>query len=607
MRVLVVSEKPRMARTIAHALGDYRARRIGRVTAYDLQYNGDSITVFPLMGHIKDIQTAPRYRRWSGVDPLVLLTDRVALVKIVSKPGIVRALKKELQHADMIVISTDPDEEGENIGMEALEVAREMGDGFAVKRLWLPTTSATDIRRRWGAMVEPKMNLAYAVEARRYLDALVGFSATRELSLKLQHLTRRLGTYIVSVGRCQTALLWLIYRREKEIHSFVPEPFWQVQAQFSAADGVFHGVHVASPFKEEDKARKVYEASRAAGEGVVLSCQDHVVEEPPPTPLNTSKMLQMVVRNVGVTAARAMQLAEDLYLEGYITYPRTNTDRYTAFSHRLNLERLSTHTILGGYAKQLLDKGMVRPRNGRVYEGDHEPITPIQPLSPGGKTGFSEHHYRVYELILRRYLALFGPPARISRAEVMVDVAGETFLSRGLRVIEPGFMTVYSITMPKEVPIPRLAEGDRVKVVRVDMVRDETKPPPRYSEADLIRLMTQERIGTKSTRPQFIEILRSRRYIEGFRVLKPTRLGYVLAEQLEAIWPEFVRPTFTTKIEVELSQVAEGRKDWRQVVEEGRMLFMKMLVSLREKMEVLADRIGEGTQRLVEAGRQPHA
>jgi len=605
MRVLVVSEKPKMARTIAKALGNYRVRRNGRVTVYDLQYNGNSITVFPLMGHIKDIQAAPKYRRWSSVDPLDLLTDTAALVKIVSKPGIVRALKKELERAQMIVISTDPDEEGENIGMEALEVAQERGDGFTVKRLWLPTTDPLDIRRRWEAMGEPKMNLAYAVEARRYLDALVGFSATRELSLKLQHLTRRLGTHVVSVGRCQTALLWLIYRREKEIQNFVPEPFWQVQAQFSAAGVMFQGLHVASPFKEEDKAMKAYEVSRAAGEGRVLSYVDMVVEEPPPTPLNTSKMLQMVVRNVGVTAARAMQLAEDLYIGGYITYPRTNTDRYTAFNHRLNLERLSTHATLGGYARQLLDRGLIRPRNGMVYEGDHEPITPIRPLSPGGERRFSEHHYRVYELILRRYLALFGPPAKISRVEVKVDVAGETFLSKGLRVLEPGFMRVYPMTKPQEIPIPSLAKGDLLQVVRVDIIRDETKPPPRYSEADAIRVMTQERIGTKSTRPHFIEILRSRRYIEGVRVLKPTRLGYILAEQLEAIWPEFVRPTFTAKIEVELSRVAEGMKDWRQVVEEGRLLFTKMLLRLREKMAELAVRIGEGTR---EAGapRPPH-
>lgn len=580
MRILVVTEKPKMARALALALGRFRTERKGRLQLYSLEREGDVIRILSLSGHIMQVETAEPYRKWDKVDPLDIVAKEDALVKVLTRPDIASRLAEEARLADRLIIATDPDEEGENIGFEAVELALREKPNLPVDRLWLPSMRPSDIRARWGELQRLRPQLAQSVEARMYLDAMIGFSATRELTL----LNRRgFSPRVLSVGRCQTAVLYLIYEREKEIQAFRPTPYWRLLARLARQGRELTAEHVDSPFYDRAKASEAYGRCEGAREALVESAQFQEKLLPPPTPLNTSALLQLATREMRLPAAQVMQHAEELYLQGYITYPRTDTDRYVAFKHEANLRALAKGALHAKYAEGLLEAGLTKPRQGKRYEGDHEPITPIKPLAE--PTELRGPLLRLYELVLRRYLALFGPAAKVMEGEALLRIGGERFRAKGLRVLEEGFLAIYPYARPEEQELPP-AQGTSLEVRAVELVEEQTKPPPRYTEAALLRLMERLGIGTKSTRAGHIDTLVKRGYVvRRGTLLLPTKLGYRLAEELHRLWPEFLNPSFSSELEKRLQAIARGERGWREVVEEGRALFGGMMARLRQERE----------------------
>jgi DNA topoisomerase-1 len=578
LKILVVTEKPKMARALATALGRYRVERSGGLSVYSVQREGDEVRILPLSGHIMQVETAEPFRRWDSVDPLDIVSKDEALIKVITRPDLASRLREEAKRADRLIVATDPDEEGENIGFEAVQLALEERPGLRVDRLWLPSMRSSDIRARWGELTKLRPELAESVEARMYLDAMIGFSATRELTL----LNRKgFSPRLLSVGRCQTAVLYLIYEREREIEAFKPTPYWRLLARLVHGEAALTAEHVSSPFFAREEAMKAHERARGHPWALITSAVFEERELLPPTPLNTSALLQLATREMRQPAARVMQLAEELYLQGYITYPRTDTDRYVAFNHASNLDALAAGALHGAYARALLERGLTKPREGRRYEGDHEPITPIRALK--GEAELQGPLLQLYDLILRRYLALFGPPAKLNQGEALLQIGGETFRARGLRVLDEGFLAIYPFGRPEEQELPP-PQGSQVEVKAVELLEEQTKPPPRYTEAALLKVMERMGIGTKSTRALHIETVVRRGYaLRKGPLLLPTKLGYRLAHELHRLWPEFVRPSFSGELEKRLQAIARGQRAWKEVVSEGRGLFKEMMIKLRQE------------------------
>lgn len=592
--ILVITEKPRVAQIITRVLsgGRYRSIRVSGVVTYWFYLDGEEAVVLPLEGHITEVDASEEFSRWGSVDPRDLITNENSIIKYYTSIRHVNALKRLAPKVDTVVIATDSDEEGCAIGADALKVVLKYNPGVEVKRLWLPTMDPSDIRESWRRLIKPKRSWAEAVDARRYIDAVIGFSATRELTLTAGG---EGSSEVLSVGRVQTALLTLLYKREREIREFKPKPYWNVMAEVVGENGSSLVLACAkNPFWVEKEAREAAREASREGYGLVVGVESEVEAVDPPPPLNTTRMLRLLSAKLGVSTSKSMEIAESLYLDGLITYPRTDTDKFTRFNHRRVVEAIASSGLgIAKHASEVksFNPGLRLTRNGVRYLGDHEPIAPISAPKPG----LDNTRLKAWDLIARRYLALFYPPARVAKTRVLVSIGGVVFGASGRSVVDEGYLRVYGGVEPiTSNPVPVLREGERVRVVRVYVRRQRTKPPPRYREAELVPLMERHGIGTKSSRPEIIKILKKRGYITVRKgVVYVTELGFKLAELLNSIWGDFATPAFTKRVEELMESVKSGRTGWRDVVKLVRREYLKLFDRLRENRDKVGGLVAE--------------
>ncbi len=586
----MITEKPRIAQILCAALarGGCRSRPVHGVNVREFSEGGETVVVVPLEGHITEMDVKEEYSDWRSVDPMVIVEDPAAIRKYYRSTKHVNALRDLAPRARVVVVATDADEEGCAIGADALRVVLKYNPRIEVKRLWLSTTEPGDVRSSWSKLIEPKYTWAQAVEARRRIDAMIGFSATRELTLFAEDVMRQRLRGVLSVGRVQTALLTLLHRRELEIRNFVPKPYWSVYADVEVDGQRLRLSYEGNPLWDQEEAARIVKELEGTTKGVVRKVESRERRVLPPPPLDTTRMLRLISSQLHVSPSRAMEMAEELYLEAAITYPRTDTDMFTTFDHRRVMGLLAGEgSPLSEFAREVLqgNPSLRLTRNGSRNAGDHEPIAPI-----GLPKSSDEGLRRAWELIARRYLALFYPPAAVLDSVVHADVGGRPFKAEGTSLLEPGFLKVYgSVERFEGTPLPRIPEGSEFTVSKVYFRKYFTKPPPRYTEAELVTLMEENGIGTKSSRPEIISILKERKYITVVKgKVYVTDLGSKIAELLEEVWGDFATPSFTRYVEGLMERVKSGASSWEDAVEEVRSKYMELFRKLRENKERIA-------------------
>ncbi|MEM3637264.1 MAG: type IA DNA topoisomerase [Conexivisphaerales archaeon] len=560
---LVITEKERMALNIAKALGKYSLKRYGRINLYSV----NDALILPLKGHIMNYVTRKDLTYWNYSSVDRILSDPYSIVKVMSARGYYSAIRKLAEESDTIIIATDPDEEGENIGLEVLEIVKELKK--PVRRLWLTSTQSSDILSAFSKLRDFNRNLALSVEARRKVDSITGFAGTRELTLRM-----RADKDVYSFGRVQTATLWLIVTREREIESFVPKPYWEIKADVEG--NVFS--HLDNPFLDKSSAVKVFERIK---DEKLFKCSDVQKERElvyPPKPLNTAEMLKAATSLLRISPSRVMSLAEKLYLYGRITYPRVDNQTYAnTYNHKATLERLKAGR-LGGYASFLLERGLLKPTRGRFSE-DHQPITPVAPLSEMN----DPMALRLYEIILRHYLSVFGPPAETLNTRVEGYIGQEKFFAEAKELTQRGFYNVFYYQPKEKKFTTEFVRGSSYRVESLSMEEKKTQPPPRFTFQSLLAEMEKQGIGTKSTRPQMIDMLRKRGYVAlSNYLIHPTQKGKELIAKIEDRWKDYISPSFTARVEEEMQKIAEGKKDWLELVESERRAFAEALKKLRQ-------------------------
>ena len=516
--------------------------------------------------------TRRELERWTHDSVDRILNDPTSLVKVVSSGGYYSAIRNLAERSSEVIIATDSDEEGENIGLEVTEILR--GFSQPIRRLWLTTTVPSDIRDAFSSLREFNRDLALSVEARRKVDAITGFAGTRELTLRLKFSVAG-GKGVLSFGRVQTSTLWIVVRREREVQSFVPKAYWEITADVE--DTVF--IHSECPIFDREHALEIFERVKGEREMICTDVHEETEYVQPPKPLNTAELLRAGSNLLHASPSRVLSLAEELYLEGKISYPRVDNQTYPgSFDHRANLGKLA-ETKFGEYAKSLLERNLTIPTRGRFSE-DHEPITPIAAI-----TEFRDRlGYRLYELVLRHYLSIFGPAAKLIDSRVKGIIKNEPFQADGRRLIDPGFYRIYYYP-PKERPIYQLFKPNTVYgIKRIDVAEKKTAPPLRYSEASLLAEMERQGIGTKSTRPLMIDTLKRRAYVRIQRhVIFPTERGMKFIASIETPWGDYISPQFTARVESDMEKVAHGKKNWEELVDTERRSFAQAIEVFRTR------------------------
>jgi DNA topoisomerase-1 len=480
-----------------------------------------------------------------------------------------KAITDEARKADTLILATDPDREGEAISWHVQEVLRQKKAlPSKVERVTfnaITSSAVTEAMRHPRALDE---DLIDAYRARRALDYLVGFTLSPILWRKLPGAK--------SAGRVQSVALRLIVDREREIEVFKPQEYWSVSATFEADGQGFTARLVQLDGKkverltignkgDADAAKAVVEAGRFT----VSSVETKPFSKNPPPPFTTSTLQQEAARKLGFSASHTMRVAQGLYEDGLITYMRT--DGVDMAPEAISAAR---RAIASRY-----DAGFV-PDRPRQYQSKiknaqeaHEAIRPTDFDRPRAASG---DHARLYELVYNRALASQMSSARLERTTVeLTDGAGRaTLRATGQVVLFPGFMALYDegrddVADEEGARMPPLRDGDAPVKTGVDAVQSFTQPPPRYSEASLVKRLEELGIGRPSTYAATLQTLKDREYV---RVEKgrfvPEESGRLVTAFLERFFERYVSYDYTAELEEELDDASGGRLDWQKLLDD---------------------------------------
>ncbi len=583
MKTLVIAEKPSVARDLADALP-------GTFENNDSYLESEDTVITFAVGHLVEL-TEPedydeRFKKWRMAD-LPIVPEEFRLrprdKKAEKQLKVIHKLLKR-EDVDRVVNACDAGREGELIFAYIYETS---GVDKPVERLWISSMTKSAIKEGFERLRpgEQLRQLEAAARSRSEADWLVGMNATRAATIR----GRAWVGGVVSLGRVQTPTLALLVKREREIQAFVPEPYWLVHAEF---DPRYQGL-----WFEGDETR-LKEAKRAEGIAAKVSGKDGIVEsverkeqsERAPLLYDLTSLQRDANRRFGFSARRTLQAAQSLYEDKKaITYPRTSS-RWLSGDlvpqlkpTAATLQPIGEYAAAARYVLALQQLPLARVVDDKKVD-DHHAIIPTDVEHDVSR--FSPDERRVFDLIARRFLAVFHPPARYARTTVVTLVEEERFRSRGKVTLEAGWRGVYGLLSESEqqarqdeegenesAELPPLQQGQRVKCASAEVEAKETKPPPRYSEATLLsametagklvddeelrEAMKDSGLGTPATRAETIETLIRREYIErGGKDLMPTPKGLQVITMLEE--HPLTSPELTGNWEKRLTDIEHG-------------------------------------------------
>uniref|UniRef100_A0A8C3S8X9 DNA topoisomerase n=1 Tax=Chelydra serpentina TaxID=8475 RepID=A0A8C3S8X9_CHESE len=563
--VFMVAEKPSLAQSIAKILsrGNMTSHKglngACSVHEYTGSFIGQSVhfKMTSVCGHVMTLDFIGKYNNWDKVDPAELFSKAPTEKKEANpKLTMVKFLQVEGRGCDYIVLWLDCDKEGENICFEVLDsvipvMNKPRGTEKTVYRAKFSSITDTDICNAMNSLGEPNRNEALSVDARQELDLRIGCAFTRFQTKYFQGKYGNLDSSLISFGPCQTPTLGFCVERHDKIQSFKPETYWVLQAKVnhekeSSLTLEWDRVRVF----DREIAQMFLNITKMAREAKVESVSKKEKAKQRPLALNTVEMLRVASAALGMGPQHTMQIAERLYTQGYISYPRTETTHYPEnFDLKESLRQQTNNPYWAETVKALLSEGVNRPRKGHDA-GDHPPITPMRAATEA-ELGFTD------------------------------------------------IMPWQSI--PLEESLPNCEKGDVFPVNEVKLLEKQTNPPDYLTEAELITLMEKHGIGTDASIPVHINNICQRNYVtvESGRRLKPTNLGIVLVHGYYKIDAELVLPTIRSAVEKQLNLIAQGKANYQQVLEHTLDIF-------KRKFHYFVDSIA-GMDELMEVSFSPLA
>ncbi|EOA8457885.1 type I DNA topoisomerase [Staphylococcus aureus] len=560
---LVIVESPAKAKTIE-------------------KYLGKKYKVIASMGHVRDLP-----RSQMGVDTEDNYEPKYITIR--GKGPVVKELKKHAKKAKNVFLASDPDREGEAIAWHLSKIL-ELEDSKENRVVFNEITKDA-VKESFKNPREIEMNLVDAQQARRILDRLVGYNISPVLWKKVKK--------GLSAGRVQSVALRLVIDRENEIRNFKPEEYWTIEGEFRYKKSKFNAkfLHYKNkPFKL--KTKKDVEKITAGLDGDQFEITNVTKKEKtrnPANPFTTSTLQQEAARKLNFKARKTMMVAQQLYegidlkkqgTIGLITYMRTDSTR---ISDTAKVE--AKQYITDKYGESYTSK---RKASGKQGDQDaHEAIRPSSTMrTPDDMKSFlTKDQYRLYKLIWERFVASQMAPAILDTVSLDITQGDIKFRANGQTIKFKGFMTLYVETKDdsdseKENKLPKLEQGDKVTATQIEPAQHYTQPPPRYTEARLVKTLEELKIGRPSTYAPTIDTIQKRNYVklESKRFV-PTELGEIVHEQVKEYFPEIIDVEFTVNMETLLDKIAEGDITWRKVIDGFFSSFKQDVERAEEEME----------------------
>ncbi|XP_040046207.2 DNA topoisomerase 3-alpha [Gasterosteus aculeatus] len=614
-RVLCVAEKNDAAKCISEIMSGGTSRRREGMSKfnkiYEFEYHlfGQNVTVTmtSVSGHLLGQEFKAQFQKWHSCNPVLLFDAEVEKHCPDNMKQIKRTLEKEVRQCQALVIWTDCDREGENIGFEIIDVCKAVKPNVQVFRAKFSEITPNSIRRACETLTEPNANVSDAVDVRQELDLRIGASFTRFQTLRLQKIfPASLANQLISYGSCQFPTLGFVVERFKAIQAFIPETFYKIK--------VLHEV-------EEDTVEFSWKRNRLFNHTACLVLYQMCMEDPiatvtsvtskpkskwRPLPLDTVELEKLASRKLKISAKETMKIAEKLYTQGYISYPRTETNIFpTTLALGPLVEQQTQSPVWGTFAQRVIGQpGGPNPRQGKKSDQAHPPIHPTKHSSTlQGNEG------RLYEFIVRHFLACVSQDALGQETVVDIDIAQENFSTSGLMIIARNYLDVYPYDRWSAKVIPVYEQGSQFQPSAIEMADGQTSPPQLLTEADLISLMEKHGIGTDATHAEHIETIKSRMYVglTADQRFLPGELGMGLVEGYNSMGYEMSKPNLRAELEADLKLVSEGRKDKQSVlqnhIQKYKTVFIESVRKAKKLDEALSQYLG-AAQEIAEAEQQ---
>ncbi len=582
-----------------------------------------------VIGHLNGLDFPSQYRSWRSCDPGTLFDAPVENTVDKDKTAIANNIEQQARYAKALFIWTDCDREGEHIGSEVRQAAWKGNNRIEVKRAQFSNTERAHIIRAAQNPINLDDRQVNAVAARVEIDLRLGAVFTRFQTLALQAMGEEFQDQPISYGSCQFPTLGFVVDRYFRVKNFVPERFWSIKVIHHRDD-----MDVAFSWRRHrlfDRAAVVilFERCLTARMATVTKLQKKPTSKWRPLPLTTVELQKLGSMYLRMDSQRVMKIAEDLYTKGFISYPRTETD---SFDKNIDLRKLVEKQVQdaawGTHAQGLLNGHFKQPRGGRNNDQAHPPIHPVNYVRP---SSLSEDDRRVYEFVVRRFLACCSEDAKGESTTVEIEYGDETFFTNGLIVLERNYLDVYPYEKwTSSQPLPRFALHETFEPTEANITEGETTAPGYLTEPELISLMDANGIGTDATMAEHIAKIKERQYVmtqprtggasavhgnrgggRGGRVGRggarggssaaagssggsvqqfiPTTLGVALIEGYDGIGLEtsLGKPFLRKEMEIKMKEICAGRKSRNDMVHETLEQYREVFVRTQQQVEVL--------------------
>jgi DNA topoisomerase-1 len=590
--ISILAEKPSIARALVRAFSIvYKLKFKGRKgkTRYNYIYEStidnqeigfriekdeyrlrkeDNLIISSVTGHILNFDYLPPFDKdtnWRNSDPLDLI--ELDPIEVPIQENMVSHVKEIGKESDVIIIATDWDGHGESIGRQILELATLSNKKIRHGRMHFTSTNPTSLKKAFEKQTDLNWDWIKQIDSLRKQDLRMGSSITRFLTVGIQN--RGIQNRMISYGPCQTSVLWLITNRFLENRNFAPKIFWKISVKISTAEGPLFLDWKGNPKTNEKIIDSLVSTLEKVAEGTITEFNEESGVIKRPLPLNTDTLEAECAQFFKISPKQVADIAEKLYNNGFITYPRTESSFYLEKDLTNLAEKFTKHNDFGLIAKECIALGGVQnPSKGR-FTKDHEPIKPVKAAKQSeiNKTfqktpSIVTHAWNIYSYVVWRFLATIHSDATVVNQYIILSAASEEFIVKGRIISDLGYLKFYKFKKIEGKKLPRLEKGIS-KSIEAFKHQGFTTPPPLWSESQLIRKMAELNLGTDATRSTHIDTVQKRMYTmnQGSRrILVPTTLGMALYQVLTENSEDLIIPEIRGKIESWTQQIRDHEK-----------------------------------------------
>ncbi|BFU20126.1 DNA topoisomerase domain containing protein [Entamoeba histolytica HM-1:IMSS-B] len=573
--ILHVAEKPSVASAISYTLSRGTCKKTPGLSKYNSVFsfehefkNDGKCThyVTSVAGHLKGIDFTTAYRSWGSCDPEELFTAPIEKSVPSNMKKVELNLKSLAKKCQVLVLWLDCDREGENISFEVIEVCSEVNSKMKVWRAHFNSLVPNEIIKAYNTLTAPNKHMSEAVDVRQEIDLRTGAAFTRFQTTLLKNKSKALEGKVLSYGACQFPTLGFVVDRYYQIKAFTKETFYKINCVVEKNSILTEFHWDRNRLFDRLICDLLYEdALEYINSATITEILEKSRTNFKPLPLTTVDLQKACSKYFKISSNETMNIAEKLYNSGLISYPRTETNIFPSdMNHRKQIEMFQENRIYSSYVQELLNGKMKNPRNGKATDKSHPPIHPTRNAN---LNDLSEKERKIYDFIVRNYLANMSDDARGFETKIGLQVGNESFHCNGLMITERNYLNIFPFRKWSDKEIPEFHEGEKVQLNCFEVSYGETSPPKPLTEPELIQLMDKNGIGTDATIAQHIQKIQEREYVivkQGSFI--PTNLGLALVEGYDSMGFEFSRPQLRAETEKELTKICSGESNKDDVI-----------------------------------------